>query len=144
MGKHCWPECQLRCQQCPIDLFLKKKRGTDLCIYVLKEVIGRHKSLNRCMTLCLHVSRCEWNTVSNFRNWLKGEFLNIRLLMYVVFKSKSDCVYNYQANCLNMLVLQMVRGKKLLSFTTPVLVCTCVYVCVYTCVYVYVVCACEP
>ena len=33
----------------------EKKHGTDLCIYVLKEVIDRYRSLNG---LCLHVFRC--------------------------------------------------------------------------------------
>ena len=30
----------------------KKKQGTDLCIYVLKEVINRHRSLNGSMCTC--------------------------------------------------------------------------------------------
>ena len=30
----------------------KKKHGTDLCIYVLKEVIDRHRSLNGSMFTC--------------------------------------------------------------------------------------------
>ena len=37
-------------QQCPISLDLRKYHGRDLCIYVLKEVINRHRSL--------HVFRC--------------------------------------------------------------------------------------
>ena len=48
----CRTECQLRGQQCPISLDMRKKHGTDLCIYVLNEVIDRHRSLNGSMFTC--------------------------------------------------------------------------------------------
>ena len=35
-----------------INLVLRKKHGTDQCVYVLKEVLNVYKSLNSCLSIC--------------------------------------------------------------------------------------------